>query len=126
MKPKILVVEDSLEQIVVVKATLKHAYDLEICQTLAEAHLSLQGSRPDLLLLDAGLPDGNGYEFCEELNRDPLKAKIPVIFLTGRTATKEKIQAFNAGAYDFISKPCQPSELLSRVNAHFRRVGESL
>lgn len=73
-------------------------------------------NKPDLVLLDVNLPDGNGIEFCRRLKSDPVGRHIPVLLLTGEARDVEnRIDGFEAGAEDYITKPFNTKELMSRV-----------
>jgi two-component system sensor histidine kinase/response regulator len=74
--------------------------------------------RPDLILLDISMPKMDGYEVCRHLKENRKTADIPVIFLTARVLKEDIIRGFEAGAVDYISKPFNLSELLSRVKTH--------
>lgn len=74
--------------------------------------------RPDLVVLDLGLPDGDGTDLIRDLRN---WSAIPVIVLSARTAETEKVAALDAGADDYLTKPFGAAELLARVRAHLRR-----
>ena len=74
--------------------------------------------KPDLLVLDLGLPDGDGIDLIRELRT---WSEIPIIVLSARTAEAEKIAALDAGADDYLTKPFGAAELLARIRAHLRR-----
>jgi two-component system, cell cycle response regulator len=93
---------------------LHHALDAE--RGLAMA-LDL---RPDLILLDIDLPLITGFEVCQKLKLNPITAQIPVIFLTGATEVYTKVQGFDLGAVDYVTKPFEPAELRARVRAALR------
>lgn len=72
--------------------------------------------KPDLILLDVNLPDGNGIELCKRLKSDPLVRHIPVLLLTGEAhAVESRVEGFEAGAEDYVIKPFNAKELLSRL-----------
>jgi response regulator RpfG family c-di-GMP phosphodiesterase len=73
---------------------------------------------PDLVLLDIRMPDMDGYEVCQRLKAHPATLKVPVIFVSAVSETDEKVQGFDLGAVDFVTKPYQRSELLARVRTH--------
>ena len=77
--------------------------------------------RPDLIVLDLMLPGRDGYGVFRELRRDPRGANIPVIMLTARAQTEDRIQGLEAGADDYLTKPFSPKELLLRVHAILKR-----
>ena len=75
-------------------------------------------SRPDLILLDVGMPDIDGLEVCRLIREH---VSCPIIFLTARVEESDKLRGFAAGADDYVVKPFSPSELAARVDAHLRR-----
>lgn len=77
--------------------------------------------RPDLIVLDLMLPGRDGYAVFRELRRDARTATIPVIMLTARAQTEDRIQGLEAGADDYLTKPFSPKELLLRVQAILKR-----
>ncbi|MBP6863634.1 MAG: response regulator [Candidatus Didemnitutus sp.] len=74
--------------------------------------------RPDLILLDWGMPGLDGFETCRRLRADPERREIPVIFLTARDDVLDKVAGLEAGAVDYVTKPIQPAEVLARVRVH--------
>lgn len=77
--------------------------------------------RPDLIILDLMLPGRDGYAVFRELRRDPRTVDIPVIMLTARAQTEDRIQGLEAGADDYLTKPFSPKELMLRVQAILKR-----
>ncbi|MEI7807478.1 MAG: hybrid sensor histidine kinase/response regulator [Verrucomicrobiota bacterium] len=73
---------------------------------------------PDLILLDAAMPEMDGFEVCTKLKEKESTREIPVIFISAHNATEDKLKAFQAGGADYITKPFQIEEVLARVNAH--------
>ena len=84
----------------------------------AEAALAAEGARYDAVLLDIGLPDGDGRELCAKLRRGG--KRMPVIMLTGADAEQDVVRGLDAGANDYIAKPFRLNELLARVRAQLR------
>ncbi|MCO6418301.1 response regulator transcription factor [Siccirubricoccus sp. KC 17139] len=84
----------------------------------AEQKLSSADARYDAILLDIGLPDGDGRDFCAKLRRDG--RKMPVIMLTGKDQEQDIVRGLDAGANDYIAKPFRLHELLARVRAQLR------
>ena len=78
------------------------------------------GENLDLLLIDVTLPDGNGIRLYEEILRNGIK-ELPAIFLTARDEEREMLEAFDAGADDYVVKPFQMKVLLKRIEAVLRR-----
>ncbi len=73
---------------------------------------------PDLILLDIRMPVMDGFEVCRRLKANPATQDVPVIFVSALSETDEKVQGFNLGAVDFVTKPYQREELLARVRTH--------
>jgi DNA-binding response OmpR family regulator len=86
--------------------------------TEAAAKLASADARYDAILLDIGLPDGDGRDFCARLRRDG--KRMPVIMLTGADAEQDVVRGLDAGANDYIAKPFRLPELLARVRAQLR------
>jgi two-component system, sensor histidine kinase and response regulator len=72
---------------------------------------------PDLILLDIGMPEMNGYEVCERLKADPHLCDIPIIFISAHAETNDKVEAFRVGGVDYVTKPFQIEEVQARVAA---------
>lgn len=75
---------------------------------------------PDLILLDVMMPDIDGFETCRRLKSDEVTKEIPVIFLTALNSTEDKVNGFQVGGVDYITKPIQHEELLARLTTHLR------
>jgi putative two-component system response regulator len=86
----------------------------------AEALQRVQEKRPDLCLLDIDMPRMNGLEVCRKIKSDEDTRLLPVIMLTGLSPEQEKLNALEAGCDDFLTKPIQPAELLSRIKSLLR------
>jgi len=87
----------------------------------------LESTRPDVVILDRGLPDGDGLDICREMKQRPATAGIPVIILTGLDKEMERVVGLEVGADDYVTKPFSGRELVARVKARLRRtepVGE--
>ena len=94
---------------------------------IIKAHDGVEGTemalreRPDLILLDLMLPGRDGYSVFRELRRDTRTVNTPVIMLTARAQTEDRIQGLEAGADDYLTKPFSPKELMLRVQAILKR-----
>lgn len=121
---RVLLVEDDA---VVARLTEEHlravGIETRTASTLSEGQAVLAGWRPDLVLLDLELPDGNGLGLCRGLKEDPQTADIPVVILTGLDDKMSVISAFGAGAVDYVRKPYVKEELLVRIFNHTRMAG---
>jgi two-component system, NtrC family, sensor kinase len=117
----ILVVDDIPANLEVVCDTLTDAgYQVATAIDGDRALKRVQTYPPDLILLDVQMPGLSGFEVCQKLKADPVTAQIPVIFMTALNDTDSKVQGFDLGAVDYITKPFQERELLSRVKTHLQ------
>lgn len=117
---KILVVEDDeIISAVVEKVLTDEKYVVDAVATAADGLAYLDAVKYDLVILDWGLPDATGLEVCQTFREKGGAA--PVLFLTGHALVDEKVQGLDAGADDYLTKPFNPKELLSRVRAILRR-----
>ena len=73
---------------------------------------------PDIILLDALMPQMDGFETCKRLKQNPRLTNVPVIFMTGLSDTEHVVQGLNAGGVDYITKPINPQELVARMRVH--------
>lgn len=114
----ILLIEDNAEIRILVEASLEPLRVFHV-GTIAEARSILEREDFQLIILDLGLPDGDGLKFMTELSS---KSSTPVFILTGKSDTANKVIAFSLGVEDFITKPFDPVELRARVNAKLRKL----
>lgn len=117
----VLVVEDCPDTRRLIERALGGRFPLRLCDGLRAAREALADSVPDLVLLDIGLPDGDGLALCSELRSDAATQAIPIVFLSGRQSVDTKVTAFGLGADDFVDKPFDAAELRARVAARLRR-----
>ncbi|RMI14546.1 MAG: hybrid sensor histidine kinase/response regulator [Calditrichaeota bacterium] len=118
---KILIVEDSKESVDLLAYFLKPAgYELVTVSDGIEAIQYISQELPDLILLDVVLPRMNGFQVCERLKKDERTFHIPIIMITNLKELKDKIRGLEAGADDFITKPFDSVELLTRVRSLLR------
>lgn len=116
---KILIVEDDADISMVEEAYLESAgFETRILSEGTEVEGVIEKEHFDLILLDLMLPGKNGYEICREI-RD--RVDIPILMVTARTESVDKIRGLGIGADDYISKPFDPAELVARVNANLRQ-----
>ena len=121
MPPTILVVDDDAA----VRASLAKLLQSEGLHVATAGNGSgaleaIQQVRPDVVLLDVLMPDLNGYQVCHAIKTNPATRLIPVVLLTGLSATDDRVQGLEAGADDFITKPPDRIELLARVRSLVR------
>ena len=118
-KDVVLVVDDSAQSL----GMLNEALDREGFQVLValEGNQALAIARnlpPDIVLLDALMPQMNGFETCERIKADPELRHIPVVFMTGLSDTESILRGFAAGGVDYVTKPIRIDELLARMKTH--------
>jgi len=112
----ILIVDDTPANLNVLSAILgKRGYRVRPAINGALALKAAQKAAPDLILLDVQMPGLDGYEVCRQLKRDAQTRDIPVIFISALDDVLDKVEAFQAGGVDYITKPFQIEEVLARV-----------
>lgn len=119
----ILIVDDEqpIREMIATALDLAGYQSLE-AENTQQAHQMIIDKRPDLVLLDWMLPgSSNGIELCRRLKNDDLTTEIPIILLTAKGEEDNKIQGFDAGADDYMTKPFSTRELISRIKAVLRR-----
>jgi DNA-binding response OmpR family regulator len=115
----VLVVEDAPEFVQVVTTVLGNAgYRVRVAGTFSDALDEFARATPDVVVLDLGLPDGDGFDLCRHI-RD--RSNAYVLVLTGRTDEVDKLVGFRLGADDYVTKPFSARELAARVDALLRR-----
>jgi diguanylate cyclase (GGDEF)-like protein len=118
---RILVVDDNRDNAEIIATRLRYrGYSIEEAGTGQLALDSVHRSPPDLLLLDIMLPDIDGFEISRRIKGDPTLPFIPIILVTARDQTEDKVLGFDAGADDYLTKPINFSELEARVRAMLR------
>ena len=116
---QVLVIEDEPGIRGVIRLMLQSAnYRVVEAETAARADIEARAHRPDLLLVDLGLPDGDGLDV---IRRVRAWSPVPIIVLSARTMEEQKVAALDAGADDYVAKPFGSPELLARVRAALRR-----
>jgi two-component system OmpR family response regulator len=117
---RILVVDDERSITDLVAMALKYeGFATQTAATAREARHAVMDYRPALIILDVGLPDEDGFSFVQRLVADGLK--VPVIFLTARDATEEKVRGLTVGGDDYVTKPFSVEELVARIRVVLRR-----
>jgi two-component system KDP operon response regulator KdpE len=118
-KPVVIVVEDEAQ----IRRFVRLALETEDCvvheaETLQRGLIDAGTRHPDLVILDLGLPDGDGVDFIRDFRN---WSQIPIIVLSARSEEADKVRALDAGADDYLTKPFGTAELVARVKAHLRR-----
>lgn len=116
---RILIVEDEPSIADNIKVSLaREGFETLVCSTVSDARESLAQEDFHMIILDVGLPDGNGFDFCREVR---VNDNIPIIMLTARSDEIDRVVGLEIGADDYITKPFSPRELSARVRAVLRR-----
>ncbi len=115
---KILVVDDHPGNLSLATSILKPFYEIFLANNSEKALLMASEKQPDLILLDIMMPDISGFEVCRRLKQLENTAGIPIIFMTAKTSGEDYEKAFDMGGVDYITKPINSKELLSRVKTH--------
>jgi len=119
MKATILLVEDNKDIMTINRETLKmEGFRVLEAKTVSEARTRVKETRPDLIVLDISLPDGNGLALCEELRGSD---NVPILFLTALGTKQDIVAGFNVGGDDYLPKPYDTEVLVMRVKSLLRR-----
>ncbi|MEP6469375.1 MAG: response regulator transcription factor [Chloroflexota bacterium] len=117
--PRILVVDDEPKIVRLVRDYLEHGgFDVLVARDGPEALMRARTERPDLVVLDLGLPGLDGLDVTRALRRD---SAVPLIMLTARDSETDKVLGLELGADDYLTKPFSPRELVARIRAVLRR-----
>jgi diguanylate cyclase (GGDEF)-like protein len=117
-RKKIIAVDDSRENLTILKKTLKGVYDVYPCPSALKMFELLKHFLPDLILLDVDMPDMNGYEAAKKLKDTAGYSQIPFMFLTFRDDIESEVHGLELGAVDYIHKPFVTPVLLQRIKKH--------
>ncbi len=118
----ILLVEDALDVQAMVKGALSKKFPVVCVGSAEEGALELNRSFYDLIILDIDLPGEDGFKFCATLRASSNYHNVPIVFLTGKSQTEDKVLAYTIGADDYIVKPFDLSEFQARIEARVRRL----
>jgi two-component system OmpR family response regulator len=120
--PRVLVVDDDESIRDLLTMVFEFAgFEVELAGSLLEARHAVERREPDVIVLDVMLPDGDGIELCRRLRAGNVRS--PVLFLTAKDATADKVRGLTIGGDDYLTKPFSLDELIARVRALLRRSG---
>jgi len=123
MKKKILVVDDELSIRMLLENFLGDDYEVITKENGYEALSWLQdGNKSDLILVDIDMPMLNGYDLTESIRKQDGMSNVPVIMLSSKQKSADRIKSFEVGADDYLQKPFNPEELQIRIQAIFKRL----
>lgn len=118
-KGTILIVDDTPTILELLqKMLIRQGYQVRVAGSGARALEAVKASLPDLILLDIMMPEMSGYEVCERLKADAQTRDVPVIFISALSETKNIVNGFTLGGVDYVTKPFQQKELVSRIKTH--------
>ena len=123
MTKRLLVVDDEPNLLRAVAACLKaEDYEVNTARSGREALMQLAESVPDLIVSDIRMPGMDGYKLARQLRGSPRTALVPIVFLTAKDETADRIEGFRAGIDAYLTKPFEPDELIAVVTAILNRV----
>jgi two-component system KDP operon response regulator KdpE len=124
MTLRVLVVEDDREIRALMQSSLSvEGFEVQTAVSLSEASALLRHSPPDVIVLDLGLPDGDGVQLVREVRT---RHSLPIVVVSARHQEAQKIQLLDAGADDYLTKPFSVGELLARIRVALRHRGTAL
>jgi two-component system KDP operon response regulator KdpE len=124
MTMRVLVVEDDKEIRALIRASLSvEGFEVQTAVSVSEASALLRHDLPDVLVLDLGLPDGDGIELVREVRK---QHGLPILVVSARHQEAQKIHLLDAGADDYLTKPFSVGELLARIRVALRHRGTTL
>lgn len=116
---RILIAEDSATDIQFIKSVLSQTgHELVVATDGEEAERLVRSEPFDLVILDVVMPKKNGFQLCRDIKRDEKLKNIPVILLTSKDQPSDKLWGTKQGADEYLTKPCEPLELLLTVKKH--------
>ena len=122
MQKKVAIIEDEAELAALLESNLgRQGLLTRVISGCKGAEEQLEIWKPDLIILDVMLPDGDGFELCRRLRKNIVIARTPVLFLTARSDEVDRVLGLEIGGDDYVTKPFSPRELMARVKAHLRR-----
>ncbi|NGP76469.1 hybrid sensor histidine kinase/response regulator [Balneolaceae bacterium YR4-1] len=117
----VLIVDDTEPNVrLLAHVVKKEGYEVMAAFSGGDALSLIEKRKPDIILLDVMMPEMNGFEVCEYLKDHEQYKDIPVIFLSALSETDSKVQGFNVGGVDYITKPFQREEVLARIDLHVK------
>ena len=117
MKPSILIVEDNQMMLAFLESYLNERFFVTCKSNGADALAWLEeGNRPDVIISDIEMPDINGFEMLASIKASTYLKRIPVIMLSGKDKSEDRIRSLKMGATDYLTKPFNPEELEIRID----------
>ncbi len=117
-KKKILIIDDDPDFCAYLAALIRHhGYDVIQAGDGVSAMHSAVAEKPDLILLDLGIPAGNGYITLRRIREHPFLAGVPVFIISGKDPDENEGRSYDTGAEVYFEKPCNPEQLLSTIQS---------
>ncbi len=124
--PRILVVDDEPNLLRAVEAVLRsNGFTVTVARSSQEALISVARRLPDLIISDIRMPGMDGYELARKVRSVKRTAIIPIIFLTAKDETEDRIEGFQAGVDVYLTKPFEPDELIAVIRSILKRLEET-
>lgn len=115
----VLVIDDSIDSIHMLNDVLEEAnFTVLVALEGAQALTITRNIRPDIILLDAIMPNMDGFETCKKLKLNPQLIDVPIVFMTGLSDTEHVVMGLNSGGVDYVTKPINGDELIARMRVH--------
>lgn len=124
---RLLLIDDDPNLILLVKDYLEfRGYEVTTAENGREALEILEKEMPDMIICDVMMPEMDGYAFVEQVRKDPRTSWIPVLFLSAKGQSQDRVKGLNTGADVYMVKPFEPEELVSQVEASLKQAGRLL
>jgi DNA-binding NarL/FixJ family response regulator len=124
---RLLLIDDDPNLILLVKDYLEfRGYEVTTAENGREALDILEKEMPDMIICDVMMPEMDGYTFVEQVRKDPRTNWIPVLFLSAKGQSQDRVKGLNTGADVYMVKPFEPEELVSQVEASLKQAGRLL
>lgn len=118
---KVLIVDDDPNMTKLLNILLKTDYEVEISHTVKEALQKTEHGGYDSIIIDLNIPNESGYELIEKVRENTSLRWLPIIVLSGKEKSEDRIKSFELGADDYLTKPFNPSELKLRLSLHLKK-----
>lgn len=114
----VLIVDDSKTELMYLSEILKKAgFAVTTAENAEEAQRRLEQAKPDLILMDVVMPGQNGFQLTRTISRDPRFADVPIMMCTSKNQETDRVWGMRQGARDYITKPVDQAELLTKIKA---------
>ncbi|MGH8124180.1 MAG: response regulator [Rudaea sp.] len=116
--PHILIIDDSPTEVLVFSTLLeKNGFRVSSASNAEEGIARVRSERPDLVIMDVIMPGMNGFQATRTLSRDDATASIPILIVTTKAMQSDRLWGLRQGAKDFLTKPVNPRDLISRIQS---------